>query len=61
MTFISPWLAMAGAAAMALPILIHLFLRRRQKPIEWAAMELLVGRCSRASVRVAWSAGCSWS
>lgn len=41
MTFISPWLAMAGAAAMALPILIHLFLRRRQKPIEWAAMELL--------------------
>ncbi len=41
MTFISPWLAVAGAAAMALPILIHLFLRRRQKPIEWAAMELL--------------------
>ena len=41
MTFISPWLAISGAAAMALPILIHLFLRRRQKPIEWAAMELL--------------------
>ncbi|MFZ9688231.1 MAG: BatA domain-containing protein [Phycisphaerales bacterium] len=41
MSFISPWLAVAGAAAMALPILIHLFLRRRQKPIEWAAMELL--------------------
>lgn len=41
MTFLSPWLAVAGAAAMALPILIHLFLRRRQKPIEWAAMELL--------------------
>ena len=41
MTFISPWLAVAGAAAMALPILIHLFLRRRQKPIEWAAMDLL--------------------
>ena len=41
MTFINPWLAVAGAAAMALPILIHLFLRRRQKPIEWAAMELL--------------------
>lgn len=41
MTFVSPWLAVAGAAAMALPILIHLFLRRRQKPIEWAAMDLL--------------------
>lgn len=41
MTFISPWLAVAGAAAMALPILIHLFLRRRQRPIDWAAMELL--------------------
>jgi len=40
-TFISPWLAVGGAVAMALPILIHLFLRRRQKPIEWAAMELL--------------------
>jgi len=41
MTFISPWLAVAGAVAMALPIVIHLFLRRRQRPIEWAAMELL--------------------
>ncbi|MBM4110423.1 MAG: hypothetical protein FJ254_03570 [Phycisphaerae bacterium] len=41
MMFISPWLAVAGTVAMALPILIHLFLRRRQKPIEWAAMELL--------------------
>ena len=41
MTFGSPGLALVGMAAVALPILIHLLLRRRQPPLEWAAMELL--------------------
>ena len=39
--FASPGLAAAAAAAVTLPVAIHLLLRRRRKPIEWAAMELL--------------------
>lgn len=39
--FASPGLAWAAAAAVALPVLIHLLLRRRRKPVEWAAMDLL--------------------
>ncbi len=41
MNFASPALAGAAVAAMTLPILIHLLMRRRQRPVEWAAMELL--------------------
>jgi len=41
MTFVTAWLAAAGVAAMALPILIHLLLRRRREPVPWAAMRLL--------------------
>ena len=41
MTFGSPGLALAAVAAVALPILIHLLFRRRRRPVEWAAMELL--------------------
>ncbi len=39
--FGSPGLAIAAGAAVSLPILIHLLLRRRRLPVEWAAMELL--------------------
>ncbi|HRP64091.1 MAG TPA: BatA domain-containing protein, partial [Phycisphaerales bacterium] len=42
MTFVTAWLAAAGAAAMAIPILIHLLSRQRRKPIEWAAMRFLL-------------------
>lgn len=41
MTFVTAWLAAAGLAAMAVPILIHLLLRRRREPVPWAAMRLL--------------------
>lgn len=41
LSFASPALALAAAAAVALPVLIHLLLRRRRVPVEWAAMELL--------------------
>lgn len=40
MPFLNPWMLLAASAA-ALPILIHLFNRRRYKVVEWAAMHLL--------------------
>jgi len=39
--FAVPALAIAGLAAAAIPVLVHLLLRRRRRPIEWAAMDLL--------------------
>jgi len=42
MIFATPLLAVAGVIAMVLPIAIHFFFRRRKKPIEWAAMDLLL-------------------
>lgn len=39
--FASPGLALAGALCVALPVLVHLLLRRRRRPYEWAAMDLL--------------------
>ena len=39
--FAAPGLAWAAAAAVAIPVLIHLLMRRRRKPVEWAAMDLL--------------------
>ena len=42
MTFVTASLAIAGLAATAVPILIHLLWRRRRVPIEWAAMRFLV-------------------
>lgn len=39
---VSPGLFLAGAAAIAVPILIHLFNRRRFRTIEWAAMDFLL-------------------
>lgn len=41
MTFASPGLAVAAGLATVIPVAIHLLMRRRRKPIEWAAMELL--------------------
>lgn len=42
MTFVTVGLAIAGACAIAIPILIHLLFRRRRRPIEWAAMRFLI-------------------
>jgi hypothetical protein len=41
MNFLHPGIAIAGAAAVALPIVIHLLFRRRRIPLDWAAMDLL--------------------
>ncbi len=42
MTFVTAWIAVAGLAAISIPILVHLLLRRRRKPIDWGAMRLLM-------------------
>ena len=41
MTFVSSGLAVAGLLAASIPIVIHLLLRRRRRPVEWAAFDLL--------------------
>lgn len=42
MTFLHPALAMVGLGAVSLPIIIHLLIRRRVKPVRWAAMKFLL-------------------
>ena len=41
LTFASPGLAIAAGVATAVPVAIHLLMRRRRKPVEWAAMDLV--------------------
>ena len=41
MSFINPLILAAGLAAIAIPIAIHLLMRRRRKPTPWAAMRFL--------------------
>ncbi len=52
--FVSPVLAMAGAGAASIPILIHLFSKRRFRRIRWAAIEFLMeaDRRNRRRVRI---------
>ncbi len=52
--FVTPSLAVAGAAAVSLPIIIHLLARRRFKRIRWAAMDFLIDaeRRNRRRVRM---------
>ncbi len=38
--FLNPWM-LVGLAAVAIPVIIHLFNRNRVQSIDWAAMELL--------------------
>ena len=47
MTFVTTSLAVAGVIAAAIPILIHILLRRRRKPMQWAAMSLLIEAARR--------------
>ena len=42
MVFVTTGLALAGALAMTLPIIIHLLFKNRRKTHEWAAMRLLL-------------------
>src|SRR6476659_3890690 len=40
--FVTPMFALAGAALVGIPILIHILNRRRFKTVEWAAMDFLL-------------------
>ncbi len=50
MTFAAPVLAWMAVGAIAIPIMIHLLMRRRRQPVAWAAMDLL-RRAVRRSAR----------
>lgn len=50
--FVNPGLFTLGLAGVALPILIHLFARRRFKRIRWAAMDFLIDAEKRNRRRV---------
>jgi len=41
MTFLHPALLAAGLASIAIPIIIHLLMNRRRKPVMWGAMRFL--------------------
>src|SRR5262245_4158259 len=42
MSFLHPILAAVGIAAVSIPIIIHLLMRRRRKPVMWGAMRFLL-------------------
>ncbi len=42
MTFLHAGLAIAGVACIAIPIIIHLLMHRRRKPVMWGAMRFLL-------------------
>lgn len=52
MTFLNPLILAAGLAAIAIPIAIHLLMRRRRKPTPWAAMRFLMEAIRRRRRRL---------
>jgi hypothetical protein len=42
MSFLHPTLLAVGLASIAIPLIIHFFLRKRRKPVRWAAMRFLL-------------------
>lgn len=42
MQFLNPILLASGLACIAVPIVIHILMRRRRRPIRWGAMEFLL-------------------
>ena len=52
MTFLHPILLGLGGACVAIPIVIHLLMRRRRKPVRWAAMRFLLEAYKKRQRRV---------
>ncbi len=42
MMFLNPMLAAVGLACVAVPVLIHILMRRRRRPVAWGAMRFLL-------------------
>lgn len=42
MTFLNPILAAVALACIAIPIVIHILMRKRRRPVEWGAMRFLM-------------------
>ncbi|MBL8757627.1 MAG: BatA domain-containing protein, partial [Phycisphaerae bacterium] len=52
MSFLHAGLLAAGLGAVSIPILIHLLMRRRRKPVEWGAMRFLLEAYKRTRRRL---------
>lgn len=52
MNFLHPGLLAAGLACVAIPILIHLLMNRRRRPVRWAAMRFLLEAYRRQQRRL---------
>ncbi|MCA9298950.1 MAG: BatA domain-containing protein, partial [Phycisphaerales bacterium] len=52
MTFLHPILLGAGIACISIPIIIHFFMRRRRRPMPWAAMRFLMEAYKRRRRRL---------
>ncbi len=52
MIFLHPILLGIGAACVAIPVVIHLLMRRRRKPVRWAAMRFLLEAYKQRQRRV---------
>ena len=50
--FTTPGFAAAGAAAVSIPIVIHLLTRMRRRPVQWGAMKFLVEAFRRHRTRL---------
>jgi hypothetical protein len=50
--FLHPTLAIAGAALVGVPILIHILMRRRRKPVAWGAMRFVIEAYRRQQRRL---------
>jgi hypothetical protein len=46
-TFLNPMLALVGVACVAAPIIIHILMRRRRRPVAWGAMRFLIEAARR--------------
>ncbi|RYD46544.1 MAG: hypothetical protein EOP83_29485, partial [Verrucomicrobiaceae bacterium] len=53
MLFLNPWL-LAGLAAVAIPIIIHLVRRQAAKPIDWGAMRFLFDTIAMRRRKMEW-------
>jgi hypothetical protein len=51
MGFLTPWMLL-GAAAAAIPVIIHLFFRSRYRTVPWAAMKFLLTAVEQTSRRL---------